>query len=202
MGHWQNRRSRSHPFFKTRTNSHQYCLNRSHYLVLQALQKMMQVWVAAFEGKVCSSCERLWDTPYIVHFEFDMHTTNVCDDFDNYEHMQHSTSHYSHCTRSHCHTNYDKIKHMFESQHWPGHNHNNIVVWACDIPSGIILQWTKTPSHFPSISSVPTPTHSLQTQTQSQAHQTKTGVIPLMITHDQCHWHLPLLKMGVPALWL
>ena len=33
--------------------------------------------VVAFEGKVCSCCKRLCDTPYIVCFQFDMLATDI-----------------------------------------------------------------------------------------------------------------------------
>ena len=91
-----------------------------------------------------------------------MLTTNICDNFDNYKYMQHSTSCHSHHTHSHCYTNYDKIKHMFESQHQPG-----------PVPPTLCMSTTQMQT---------------QMQMQSQAHQTRTVVIPLATTHRQhCH---------------
>ena len=72
----------------------------------------------------------------------------------------------AHCTPSHCCTNYNKIKHTFESQHWPG-----------PVPPALCMSTT-------------------QTQTQSQAHQTRTVVIPLATTHRQPRHALPLAQDG------
>ena len=74
----------------------------------------------------------------------------------------------AHCAPSHCHTNYDEIKHTFESQHRPG-----------PVPPTLCMSTTQT-----------------QTQTQLQAHQTRTVVIPLATTHRQHRRALPPAQDG------
>ena len=76
----------------------------------------------------------------------------------------------AHCAPSHCCTNYDKIKHTFESQHRPG-----------PVPPTLCMSTTQT---------------QMQTQMQSQAHQTRTVVIPLATTHRQHRRALPPAQDG------
>ena len=73
---------------------------------------------------------------------------------------------HAHCAPSHCCTNYDKIKHTFESQHRPG-----------PVPPTLCMS-------------------TMQMQTQLQAHQMRTVVIPLVTTHRQHCRALPPAQDG------